>query len=70
MSLPSPRIDWVFLGPEESDEVRVGDIICADAGGLPAYKVMAVTDGRAWLKGMDDGADRLAPLTDFHWKAL
>jgi hypothetical protein len=29
-----------------------------------------LTDGRAWLRDLQDGAERLASLASFHWKAL
>jgi len=43
--------------------------VSAAAGGLPIYRVMSISGGRAWLKDIDGGPDRVTPLTDFHWKA-
>ncbi len=70
MALTAGNIDWVFLNLANPGEVRVGELISADAGGLPIYRVMALRDGRAWLKDLDDDSDRVTPLTAFHWKAL
>jgi hypothetical protein len=50
--------------------VRPGELISAEAGGMPIYRVMALRDGRAWLRDLEDEADRVTPLRDFHWKAL
>lgn len=63
-------IDWIYLNLEAQDEVHVGELISAEAGGLPIYRVVALRDGRAWLKDLDDGSDRVTPVSDFHWKAL
>ncbi len=64
------NIDWVYLNLANLSEVRVGDLVSAEAGGLPIYRIIALRDGRAWLKDLQDGADRVTPLTAFHWKAL
>jgi hypothetical protein len=64
------NIDWVYLNLANLGEVNVGELISADAGGLPIYRVMALRDGRAWLKDLDDGSDRVTPLSAFHWKAM
>ncbi len=63
-------IDWIYLNLANATEVHVGELISAEAGGLPIYRVMALRDGRAWLKDLDGGADRVTPLAAFHWKAL
>ena len=70
MALTAGNIDWVYLNLANPGEVRVGELISADAGGLPIYRVMALGDGRAWLKDLDDGSDCVTPLTAFHWKAV
>jgi len=60
-------IDWEFLDCDAA--ISVGDLVSAAAGGLPIYRVMAYTNGRAWLRDVDSGADRVTPIRDFHWKA-
>ncbi len=64
------NIDWVYLNLANLAEVRVGDLVSAEAGGLPIYRIMALREGRAWLKNLADGADRVTMLSAFHWKAL
>lgn len=59
-------IDWVLLANER---VRAGDLVSADAGGMPIYRVVAVEDGQAWLRGDRDPEVRKMPLHRFHWKA-
>ena len=63
------QIEWLYLHAEDEGSVSVGDVVSADAGGMPIYRVMSLTDGRAWLKNLDDGSDHLAPLHAFHWRA-
>ncbi len=59
-------VDWVLLAAEA---VSVGDAVSADAGGMPIYRVVALTDGQAWLRD-DQHADLTqAPLNRFPWKA-
>ncbi len=69
MSDPAHSIDWEFFGPPADGGVRPGDLISAAAGGLPIYRVMSLDHGRAWLRDIESGADRVTPLTPFHWKA-
>ena len=63
------HIDWQYLDLPSDRTVRIGDLVSADAGGLPIYQVMALSGGRAWLREEHDGIDRIAPLSAFHWKA-
>ena len=62
-------IDWVCLDCAAVHAVCTGDIVSASAGGMPIYRVMAVENGRIWIRGDHDGSDRVAPLSHFHWKA-
>jgi hypothetical protein len=64
------NIDWIYLNLGDATDVRVGELISAEAGGLPIYRVVALRDGRAWLKDLEDGTDRVTALSAFHWKAL
>jgi hypothetical protein len=63
-------IDWVYMHMGSDTDVHVGELISAEAGGLPIYRVMAVKNGRGWLKDLTDGSDRVTLLTLFHWKAV
>lgn len=63
------EIEWIYLDRADESEVRLGELVSADAGGLPIYQVVDLQQGRAWLRDLRDGSDRISPLTDFHWKA-
>ncbi len=69
MSGKARAIDWQYLDRPRGEAVGVGDLVSAAAGGLPIYAVVALADGRARLRDQQDGSDRVAPLSDFHWKA-
>ena len=62
--------DWVYMDVANETEVRVGELISAEAGGMPIYRVMSIDYDRAWLRDLTNGSDRLTPLRAFHWKAL
>jgi len=62
-------VDWVLLDKAAVQAVQVGDLVSKDAGGMPTYKVVALEDGRAWLRDGQDDRLWLLPLTAFHWKA-
>jgi hypothetical protein len=62
-------IDWQYLDVPSENSIGVGERVSAEAGGLPIYRVMALSDGRAWLREEQGGIDRVAPLSAFHWKA-
>ena len=59
-------IDWVLL---DNSDVQTGDLVSAEAGGMPTYRVMAVDDDRVWLRDDDHDFDWILPLSAFHWKA-
>jgi len=63
------NIDWQYLDIPSEACVKVGELVSAEAGGFPIYRVTALTGGRAWLREEHEGIDRVAPLSAFHWKA-
>ena len=63
------RVDWVLLDEAEKARVRVGDRVSVEAGGAPTWRVMKLSDGRAWLRDDAGRMDYVAPLSQFHWKA-
>jgi hypothetical protein len=63
------NIDWVYLMAFGA-EAHAGDLVSSEAGGLPIYRIVTLRDGRVWLKDLEDGSDRVAPLSAFPWKAL
>lgn len=58
-------LQWVL---SSQDDVHVGDVVSADAGGMPIYKVMAIL-GRDALLEDEQHAPVRAPLDRFPWKA-
>jgi hypothetical protein len=62
-------VDWVFLDKTARQAVQVGDLVSADAGGMPTYRVIAMEDGRAWLRDTQHDFVWVLPLSVFHWKA-
>jgi hypothetical protein len=62
-------VNWVVLDQTAGPAVQVGDLICADAGGMPTYRVVAVEDGQAWLRDGYDDRVWIRPLAAFRWKA-
>ena len=63
------RVDWLFVAGEAASLVQVGDLVSAEAGGLPSYRVLKLEDGRAWLRDEDHNADLISPIGRFRWKA-
>jgi hypothetical protein len=63
------RVDWVLLDDAGQRDVAVGDLVSVEAGGAPTWRVLKLTDGRAWLRDDARRMDQIAPLNQFHWKA-
>jgi hypothetical protein len=64
-----PRtLDWAPLDHTAQRPVEVGDLISADAGGMPIYRVMAFEEGRAWVATREGAPARAMPLDGFRWK--
>jgi hypothetical protein len=62
-------IDWEYLDPADAAGARTGELVSAEPGGMPIYRVLAFAEGRAHLRDLQDGADCILPLSAFHWKA-
>jgi hypothetical protein len=58
-------LEWVLSSQED---VHVGDVVSADAGGMPIYRVKAILGGEALLEDEQHTPVR-APLDRFPWKA-
>ncbi len=56
---------WARLG---EGEAAVGDLVSAEAGGLPTYRVVGVEGGRLWMREAQSGRDHIAPLAAMCWK--
>jgi len=64
-----PNMDWALLDHAAREPVRVGDMVSADAGGLPIYQVVACEAGRAWVAAGRGSPARAMPLANFRWRA-
>lgn len=60
-------MNWVLLGNDEA--LQVGDLVSADAGGMPIYRVVAIAGEQAWVQGEGQPQAQEAPRERFHWKA-
>ena len=61
-------LDWIPLDHAAPRPVEIGDMISADAGGTPIYRVMAFEEGRAWVATAAGAPARAMPLDGFRWK--
>ncbi len=52
----------------DADKVLVGDLVSAEAGGLPIYRVLRVENGRLWMREERSGRDHIAPMSAMPWK--
>jgi len=60
------RIDWMLL---KGLGAEVGDLVSADAGGMPTYRVVAVDGDVARLRDEEHSREEISPLSRFRWKA-
>ena len=63
-------VDWTPLDHAAREPVKIGDLVSADAGGLPVYRVMALEDGRAWVATSPGAPERVASLASFQWRGV
>ena len=64
----SHNIDWSPLDASAPEPVHVGDLVSAEAGGMPIYHVTACEPGRAWVATAPGGPARAMPLDRFRWR--
>ena len=62
-------IEWTLVDHAAREPVRVGDVVCTDAGGMPTYRVIALSGERAWLRDGEHPFDWILPLSSFLGKA-
>ena len=67
MTMPN-TVEWVLLDHAAPEPVKAGDLVSADAGGLPIYRVMALEEGRAWVAADQSAPARAVPLDRFRWR--
>ncbi len=63
MEQPTPR--WIAI---ERSALKAGDLVSAEAGGLPIYRVVSLQDQETQLREERTGRDHIAPLASLHWK--
>ena len=63
-------VTWAPLDHAAREPVRAGDLISAEAGGLPIYRVVAWEKGRAWVSTRDGAPARAMPLDRFCWRGI
>ena len=62
-------VSWVRVDHGDEEPVSIGDLVSADAGGMPTYQVMRFSDGQVWLSGEHRQTVLVRPLDVFRWKA-
>ena len=58
-------VDWVLLAGREP---AAGDVVSAEPGGMPLYRVVSVADGEALLQDERHHTTQKMPLARFQWK--
>jgi len=60
-------VDWVLL-EHAASPVKVGDLLSVDAGGMPIYQVVAVSDGLISLRDERHPPVQVRSLDAFRWR--
>lgn len=68
--LSEHAVDWSPLDHTAREPVKIGDLVSADAGGLPVYRIMALEQGRAWVATRPGAAERMMPLDAMRWRGV
>jgi hypothetical protein len=61
------EIEWRLIDPAATAPLAIGDLVSAEAGGLPVYEVLSIGDGRVWLRDQQGGRDHIMPTGALHW---
>jgi hypothetical protein len=64
------NVDWALLDHAATEPVRIGDMVSAEPGGMPIWRVTAFVHGRAWLAGEAGGLPQARALDGFLWKGM
>ncbi len=67
--MDAATIDWQSIDDHQAPSLGIGEIVSAEAGGMPIYQVMGLVGGAAWLRDVETGGDRVMPLSALHWRA-
>ena len=64
-----PALQWQILDHEAAYPVQIGDLVSADAGGLPIYRVIGLSGRDVWLgEDPDRPSAQVMPLDAFRWR--
>lgn len=63
-------VEWALLDHTATEPVRIGDMVSADAGGLPIYRVIGFEGGLATLADEHQAAAQSMPLQRFCWRGV
>ena len=67
--MPSARaVEWVLLDHAAQPPVRVGDMVSADAGGMPIYRVTGLAPDRIRLEDERHAVVEFSSLGAFRWR--
>ena len=62
------NVEWSFVDRESPSPIRGGDLVSAEAGGLPIYEVVEVDGGRVWLREALSNRDCVMPTDAMCWR--
>ena len=63
------RIDWILLNGLTRETAQVGDLVSADAGGMPTYRILALDGDVARVRDEAHACEEISPISRFRWKA-
>jgi len=62
-------VEWTARDHTAPEPVIVGDVVSAEAGGMPIYRVLALESGRAWVAAVPGAPPHAMSLKRFQWRA-
>ncbi len=62
------NVEWSFIDRDARTPLLRGDLVSAEAGGLPVYEVVEVSDGRVWLRDAQSRRDYVLPRNSVRWR--
>lgn len=68
MNAHAARLAWTLLNHAAERPVEVGDLVSAEPGGMPIYRVVAVDGSHVRLQDERHPAQEL-PLERFRWRS-
>ncbi len=64
------NVEWLFIDHTTRPTLAQGDLVSAEAGGLPVYRIMDITDARAWVRDARSERDHILPTGHLRWRML